>query len=101
MTEKKFWKVIVIIMICGFVIMVNIMAFAMFEAYEIGLNQGREETVQMVSDWTNKYTFNEIQDNKNGGIMACFGNSEYFSDNKTLLNYYYDWDGTLKISLKK
>ena len=101
MTKEKFGKVYIYVLSICCVILMVVMVWGIFTAYKMGIDKGREETVQMVTDFTDKYNFNEIQSKENGGIMACFGSTKYFpNSNNTLLNCYYDWDGSLKISLK-
>lgn len=102
MKQEKFGKICLFVACVCVVVITLVSAWGIFTAYEIGIDKGREEAVQMVTDFTDKYSFNEIQSKENNGIMACFGSTKYFpNSNNTLLDCYYDWDGTLKIGLKK
>ena len=102
MTYEKFGKICIYALSICCVILMVVMVWGMFKTYEMGIDQGREEAVQMITDFTDKYTFTEVESNENGKIMGSFGSTKYFpNSNNTLLNCYCDWDGSLKIGLKK
>lgn len=98
MTKRRINAVVTI---CFIIAILTATIFGMYNAYKVGIDQGREEAVQMITDFTDDYTFTEVTSKENGGTMGYFGHTDWFPSGHTLLDCQCDWDGNLNISLKK
>lgn len=65
--------------------------------YNEGRNKGREETVQMITEFTDRYTIGELKDTETGWTLGSFGGTTQFETGRKMLMYDYGFDGKLNV----